>query len=504
MQVIIQCFAQFPNALAHNAFIYKGTRPYGIKQLRLSDDTVTVVEQILENTERLGAERHRPVTLSQSMSRGLETPVTEAVGATQTVSHEDPPRSMVIEFLLGFKEVSTNYQEFKLSKAPFWARKQEVKEMDIKKVALWLIVALVGLILVPDIQAQPYSGVYVFGESFVDQGNAKDLFSSYFIDWPPSPPYAGGRFCNGPVFAEVVADNLQIGPLDASLAGGTNYAYGGARSVGENLFFGFIPIPSVRNQVETYLAEAGGAADPDALYILHDGGNDTFLAVTAFFEGGWGPAAEIIEESALGMIESVQILADAGAVHFVIPGAPFFSDSAVVCGVAVADALGQLYNTTLETGLAGLDPNLRILYFDLFGFETAVSEHFITDCNYCVDWNDATSFVCSNPEDRFNWDQAHVTAAVQQLIGDAITAALLRDQVLHLASTGTLNGGQTNALLAKLDGAYEKLEDRQPKTTVNKIGAFLNQVEALVRVGMLSPEEAELLLVGAQGILEQP
>ena len=363
--------------------------------------------------------------------------------------------------------------------------------------------AIVFLISAPLVCAQPYAQIYVFGESFVDQGNTKDLLTSYLpFEYPPSPPYAGGRFCNGPVFPEVLADNLRIGPIDASFAGGTNYAYGGARSVGESLFLDFVPIPSVRSQVETYLADVGGFADPDALYILHDGGNDTFFAVAAFFEAGWGPAASIMEESALGMIGSVQMLADAGAVHFVIPGAPYFSDSAVMCGVAVADELGQTYNGILQAGLAGLSGGVRVTYFDLFGFETAVAEHFITGCNYCVDWNDPTCSACSDPDERFNWDQGHVTAAVQQLIGDAITVAMLKDEVLHLASQGTLNGGQTNALLAKLDEAYKKLEDRKPKTAANQMRAFLNQVEAFVRVGIVAPDDAELLVVGAAGLIE--
>jgi outer membrane lipase/esterase len=306
------------------------------------------------------------------------------------------------------------------------------------------------------------------------------------------------------VFPEVIAENLDIGPLEASLAGGTNYAYGGARSVGENLFFGFIPIPSVRSQIESYLEDVGGVADPEALYLLHDGGNDTMLATYVFLEAGWEPAAGIMQESALGMIESVQMLADAGAVNFVVPGAPILSNSTWLCGIVAADALGGYYDSILKAGLSGLNGSLRILYFDLFGFETAIAEQFITDCNYCIDLFDPGTSVCSNPDDLFNWDQGHASAAVQQLIGDAITVAMLRDQVLHLTGEGMLEGGNSNALLVKLDGAYRKLEDRQPRPAANKIRAFANQVEAFVQTGKLSLGQAELLLVGAYGIVDQP
>jgi phospholipase/lecithinase/hemolysin len=368
-------------------------------------------------------------------------------------------------------------------------------------------VAVLSVLLMPAAYGQPYSEVYVFGESFVDMGNAKDLFSTYSIIFPPSPPYAGGRFCNGPVFPEVIAENFEVGPLDASYAGGTNYAYGGARSVETNLMWGFIPIPSVQTQVAAFLSDTDtfGKADPDALYILHDGGNDTAVAVEVFFATEeWDLAAAVMEESALGMIESVQMLVEAGAVNIVVPGAPFFSDSAWLCGLSVADALGDTYNAILEAGLSSLDGDLRILYFDLFGFETAVADHFITDCNYCVDWFDPTAGFCSNPDDLFNWDQGHVSAAMQQLIGDAVTVAMLKDEVLHLTAAGTLKGGNSNALLAKLNGAYKKLEDRKPKTAANKVRAFANQVAAFVRKGKLSSEQAELLLTGAYGIIDQP
>lgn len=224
-----------------------------------------------------------------------------------------------------------------------------------------------------------------------------------------------------------------------------------------------------------------------------------------FFEtGDWDAAAAVMKESALGMADSVQMLGDAGAVNFVVPGAPYFSESAWLCGLAVADALGKYYNTMLKTELAALDGDLRILFFDLFGFETAVAEHFITDCNYCVSMFDPTVPECSNPDELMNWDEAHVSAPVQQLIGDAITVAMLREEVLRLTVAGTLQGGNSNALLVKLDGAFKKLENRKPKTAANKIRAFANQVNAFVRTGKLSAEQAGLLLVGAHGIVDQP
>lgn len=137
--------------------------------------------------------------------------------------------------------------------------------MNLKKRSQIVLTAVFFVLLAPAGYAQPYSEVYVFGESFVDVGNVKAAFASFGFDFPPSPPYSEGRHCNGPVFPEVIADNLELGPVEASVTGGTNYAYGGARSVVDVLFLGFIPVPSVRSQIEDYLVDAGGVADPEAL-----------------------------------------------------------------------------------------------------------------------------------------------------------------------------------------------------------------------------------------------
>ena len=56
----------------------------------------------------------------------------------------------------------------------------------------------------------------------------------------------------------------------------------------------------------------------------------------------------------------------------------------------------------------------------------------------------------------------------------------------------------------KLEGAFGKLEDRAIAPATKKLHAFANQVNAFVRVGILPAEEAELLLVGAMGVIDQP
>ncbi|HYC03609.1 MAG TPA: autotransporter domain-containing protein [Azospirillaceae bacterium] len=107
---------------------------------------------------------------------------------------------------------------------------------------------------------QRFSNVVVFGDSLSDPGNL-----AQFGQAPPAP-YVGGRFSNGPVWAE------QLSPL----LGGTpvvSRAFGGARSTAER------PI-DVQSQVSAQLA-ATPALNPNGLYAVWIGANDYFQFFSA-------------------------------------------------------------------------------------------------------------------------------------------------------------------------------------------------------------------------------
>ena len=70
----------------------------------------------------------------------------------------------------------------------------------------------------------PYTALYAFGDSLTDTGNV----SLATFGLLPAAPYADRSFSNGPVWAQDLAQSLGLPPLQPSLAGGTDFAYGGA------------------------------------------------------------------------------------------------------------------------------------------------------------------------------------------------------------------------------------------------------------------------------------
>jgi len=72
----------------------------------------------------------------------------------------------------------------------------------------------------------------VFGDSLSDVGNIREVTELFGLDPVLPDPAAGyydGRFTNGPVWVDLLADRLSLPRSTPSLLGGKNHAFGGAR-----------------------------------------------------------------------------------------------------------------------------------------------------------------------------------------------------------------------------------------------------------------------------------
>jgi phospholipase/lecithinase/hemolysin len=249
------------------------------------------------------------------------------------------------------------------------------------------------------------NGLVVFGDSLVDAGNV--FVATGGATPSPAMGYYQGRFTNGLNYVDHLQRRLNGDITNPSLLGGSNFAFGGARAVG-NAFGGF-PVPGLPQQLGTFLATTGGVADPGKLYVLNFGGNDLF-GLASGDTGGLSPAA--FTALLIGnTVNAVQTLDAAGARRILVTGIPVGGPG----GTAI-EGLLQASLDAIEPGLqARLD---RFSYLDFYarfaadpqsyGFPPVVD--YTTPCiaaRPVIDGKiDCTGF--------FSFDGTHFTAQVQR------------------------------------------------------------------------------------------
>jgi outer membrane lipase/esterase len=205
-----------------------------------------------------------------------------------------------------------------------------------------------ALLFSASVSATDFSNVIVFGDSLSDGGNIS-LATAPGIQ----PPL---RFTTNP--GTTAAENVAAGlgfTLAPSVAGGTDFAWGGAGFVNN-----VAAVPTIPQQLQMYLGANGGKADSRALYQVWGGANDIFyLSGTLTDPNAIAAGAVNAAQTELGLLGGLQA---AGARYVVVYNLPDLgkTPSAAVGGAAAqagASQLAVLYNGVLSSGLGQLSNN---------------------------------------------------------------------------------------------------------------------------------------------------
>lgn len=282
-------------------------------------------------------------------------------------------------------------------------------------------------------QAGSFGGLFVFGDSLSDSGNnfLAGLYDPAQVvtgnSYVPQNTYApAGTYSNGPVWASYFASMIGV-PLAPSLAGGGNFAFGGATTGTPGPGPGGFPF-SLRTQASDYLTATAGVASADALYVIAGGGNNARAALSAVGNGAdlFLTAAATAAAFADDIGDIVDDLQAAGAQHILVWNTPNLAlVPAVVAqgpgAIFVGSFLASAMNAALTFRLTG---EVGVSTFDLFGFGQAVVAN--PGAFGFTNVSDACGAIAAADCSQYAyWDGIHPTTALHRALADAVNVAVV-------------------------------------------------------------------------------
>lgn len=289
-----------------------------------------------------------------------------------------------------------------------------------------------------------YTSITVFGDSLVDAGNIFTLTGGAV----PSAAngYFNGRFTNGYDYTDLLSIDLFGSATVASLTGGTNFAFGGARATTTS------GVPDLNEQLGLYAGylAGGNSVDSNGLYILNFGGNDIFNAPD-------DPAAEdmFIRQAASNYAASVQTLNDIGVRNILLTGFPVLTDP---LSFRAEEYLNQ------ELGMLSLASNTSFFQYSYLDFFRRVSTEPgslglpVQDQSRTCQQAGAAA-IANGCTGIFSFDGTHPTAPIQ--------AALFRDINRQFNLTGAVPEPATWAMMILGFFAMGSMMRRRPRVRVS-------------------------------------
>ncbi|TXH29545.1 MAG: PEP-CTERM sorting domain-containing protein [Elusimicrobia bacterium] len=346
-------------------------------------------------------------------------------------------------------------------------------KVEWKTLGALAMAAAMGMPVSANASLQTMSDLFVFGDSLSDGGNSGLASQAYPPAAPsgvvfPPPPYYNGQYSNGPVAVEYLWRSYNPGNPSAfkpSLAGGTNYAIGGATTGLEsyssvNPSTGpFAPAYAQKAnawQLATFQGQlqSGRAFDPaTSLFVIWLFPNDVFYlnatgstpGTASGLPGVPGNVSALVGNGINNIISTVVGLASAGAEHFLVANMPDLVTTPEFLGKPNAGDLTALtvgFNASLASALNLLDAQLsaEIVQFDTFATFASVRQD---PAAYGI--RNTTMQCIQNyaacAADNFQWlfwDGVHPTTYAHSIIGAQFRAAVPEPESILLLAIGLL------------------------------------------------------------------
>ena len=250
-------------------------------------------------------------------------------------------------------------------------------------------------------RAALFTGLYAFGDSLTDTGNTSLASGGA----SPGAAYFNGRYSNGPVWLEGMATYLGMAAPTPALAGGRDFAFGGAYTLSGG------QVPTVAQQVGMFTG-GGGTFLPTDLVVVWGGANDFFLG---------GQTNPVIPATNIAGI--ISTLAGAGARNIMVPNLPDLGDTPELQGtnnsaaILGASAWTSAFNASLYSQVDALAANLglNILKLDVYTMGKQLKAN---PGNYGFSNTTQSALLTGNAANAgayLYWDTVHPTARVHDI-----------------------------------------------------------------------------------------
>lgn len=310
----------------------------------------------------------------------------------------------------------------------------------MKPIKHWLggIVLLSAAVCVHAAVPAAPTSLVVFGDSLSDSGNNSNLPQvganpSQVItgnSYIPGQTYSAapfGTYSNGPVWATQYAAMMGLSALPSLIPGGTDYAFGGARTSGGQ-------VPSLLSQAGMFLnAPPASVNVASTLFVVAGGGNnarDTFTSLV--LQSDFGVIGSTVSADAAQYANDVGMIVDQlqaiGANNIVVWNTPNMGLAPAIGAVPgtlsglTPMQLGALVSganngalTTRLTGEAGVQ------IFDLYGMVARASANgFTNTVDACGAPGNAAA--CPDLSTALFWDGIHPTTAAHAYLAQNMFA----------------------------------------------------------------------------------
>lgn len=284
------------------------------------------------------------------------------------------------------------------------------------KLALVALAFMTSFVLATQ-QPAPINRLYVFGDSLSDVGT---VFHATGGMYPSRSTYFQGRYSNGRVWVEYLADRLHLTPAQVN-----NFACGGS-TTGNH---GNSPVPGLLPQVQSWLKTHPTISD-QMLFVLWAGAND-------YLQG-----TREVTLPVNNIVAAVTALIQAKATRILVANLPDLGELPATDRTAQSPALTtltQAHNQTLRRSLKRLQqqhPDLQLATLDANQlYRAAITNPAQFGLRNVKESCLVGAQVCPDPDRFLFWDGIHPTTAAHRILGETAFTALRDQGMVSLAAS---------------------------------------------------------------------